>query len=206
VGWYRLKAALVVALVCAAETASADVFDGLDVGAATGIVTGAIEETKTDGSVQTFKVGGIPLAAMLNRDLAPSWTGSLQFQVLLDVANQQMIRQGLAGTLSYHILGGARRLVTPGNTLKLTSANNYNLSIDVRGGIFDYAAANKRDPTENVSGGIWEMAVGIEYRRDLSEQNALGASLMISTLTLPASVERLATKTRELLFFWRTYF
>ncbi len=185
--------------------ARADVFDGLDVSVASGVATGTVAQEKSDGSVKTFQMGGIPFAAMLNRDLAESWSGSLQAQVMLDLANYAMIRQGFAGTLLYHVLGGARRISHAGDMVTTTSTSRYNLSLAVRGGIFDYAAASRKNPSESVSGGVWEMASGLEYRRDVSETSAFGVSFMTTVVTLPTSVQRLASRTTELLGFWRVY-
>jgi hypothetical protein len=188
-----------------AVEARADVFDGLDTSIGTGGIFGTVAETQDDGSLRTFQFGGIPFATMLNRDLAEHWTGSLQFQVLLDVINQQMIRQGVAGTLCYHLLGGARRLMAPGELMSTVSTSTYNLSLAVRGGIFNFAAADRENPADNLSGGIWEMATGVEYRRTLSDTSAAGLSAMQTVITFPASVDRLAAKTTELLAFWRVY-
>jgi hypothetical protein len=116
-----------------------------------------------------------------------------------------MVRQGFAGTLSYHLLGGARRIESPGEFVNVVSTSRYNLSIAVRGGVFNYAAADRKNPSEHLSGAVWEMSSGIEYRRSISEASALGASVMATVITLPASVERLATRTVELLAFWRVY-
>jgi hypothetical protein len=188
-----------------APAALADVFDGLDTSVATGGVFGTVEQLQEDGSPRTFRIGGIPFAAMLNRDLAESWTGSLQFQLLLDVINQQMIRQGVAGTLCYHILGGARRIATPGDFMSTVSTSVYNLSLALRGGLFNFAAADRENPTENLSGGVWEMAAGLEFRRSLTDTSAAGVSAMQTVITFPASVDRLATRTTEVLAFWRVY-
>jgi hypothetical protein len=188
-----------------APAALADAFDGLDTSVATGGVVGTVEELQEDGSLRTFQIGGVPFAAMLNRDLAESWTGSLQFQVLLDVINQQMIRQGVAGTLFYHILGGARRITTPGDFMSTVSTSVYNLSLAVRGGIFNFAAADRKNPSVKLSGGVWEMASGLEFRRSISDTSAAGVSAMHTVITFPASVDRLATRTTEVLAFWRVY-
>jgi hypothetical protein len=204
----KTRVAIIAALVVTwveNPCARADVLDGLDTSIGSGGVVGQLAATQTDGTVRQFRFGGIPFAAFLNRDMAERWTGSLQLQALLDVINQQMLRQGFAGTISYHLLGGARQIRAPGEFVNAISTSRYNLSIAVRGGLFNYAAADRKNPSERLSGAVWEMAAGVEYRRTVSERSALGASLMATVITLPASVERIASRSAELLGFWRVY-
>lgn len=185
------------------SAAVADVFDNLDLSVGSGAVVGTVSATDKDGTVRKFRIGGIPFEAMINRDLSERWTANTQAQVLLDVVNQQMLRQGFAGMLCYHFLGGARRLESQGEVLSSTSTSRYNLSVAVRAGVFSYAATDRKDPSQRLSGGVWEMASGIEYRRTVSERGAVGVSVLGTVLTLPASVDRISTQTIELLGFWR---
>lgn len=185
--------------------AQADIFSGLDVGIGSGLVVGRVSATEADGTSRQFRTGGIPFVGMLNRDLASKWTGSLQGQVLLDTVNQQMIRQGFSGSLAYHLFGGVRRMSSVSDIAKNVATNRYNLSVVLRGGIFNFAAAEKNDPEARLSGSIWEMASGTELRYSPSEANAFGASAMTTVVTLPASVDRLSARMIEVLGFWRVY-
>jgi hypothetical protein len=200
--WIRAAFAF---LVIGSVTANADVPEGLDMSAGTGGALGSVAKTREDGTAQTYPIGGVPFAAILNRDLAEHWAGGLEAQMMLDIVNQQMIRQGFAGSISYHLLGGPRRLVWPGSAVNITSMSHYNLSFKTRGGIFNYAAAARNDPGHGLSGSVWEFSAGVEYRQDLSERNAAGTSLMTTVLSLPASIDRLSTSMTELLLFWRFY-
>jgi hypothetical protein len=188
-----------------AGKAFCDPFAGLDISVASGLVAGRISSTNADGTTRQFRIGGVPFAVMLNRDLSGKFTGSLQTQLLLDVVNQQMVRQGFSGILSYHVFGGARQIAVPGDMVHTVSTSPYNLSLSVRGGLFSYAAADRKDPKTKLSGSVWEMAGGIEYRRTVTPTSAIGASFLGTVLTLPSSVERLSTRTFELLGFWRMY-
>lgn len=202
----RLAAGLfALGMAVASSDAPADPLEGFDVSFGSGGVVGKVAATESDGTVRNFRVGGIPFAGLLNRDVAEHWTASFQVQVLLDVVNQQMLRQGFAGTMSYHLLGGARRLAASSEALSSTSTSRYNLSIPVRAGIFNYAATNRKDPSQRLSGAAWELASGLEYRRTISERSALGVSVLATVITLPASVDRIATRTVEVLGYWRVY-
>lgn len=201
--------AFVVAILCmlssAATVAKADAFDGLDVATGSGAVMGTVIATDSDGTTRRFTTNGIPFVAMLYRDLASHWTGNLQAQVLLDLRNQQMIRQGFAGTMAYHVLGGARRIVSANDVVRNISTSRYNLSLLLRGGVFNYAATDRENPKLRLSGSVWEMASGLEYRWTMSDTSAVGASVLGSVITLPASVDRLTARTVEVLGFWRVY-
>lgn len=199
------KASIATFFLCTASAGMADVFDGLDVGAASGGVAGHVSSTDSDGKSRNFRIGGMPFVAMLNRDLASQWTGSLQGQVLLDAVNRQMIRQGFSGTLAYHVLGGSRRIVNASDVAKEVATNRYNVSVLVRGGVFSYAATESDDPKARLSGSVWEMASGLEYRKTVSEKSAFGASAISTVVTLPASVDRLSARVVEVLAFWRVY-
>lgn len=191
--------------LCSASTVRADVFDGLDVGTGSGGVAGRVSSRDSEGETHKFRIGGLPFVAMLNRDLASQWTGSLQAQVLLDAVNRQMIRQGFSGTLAYHFLGGSRRIATASDVAKELATNRYNVSILVRGGVFSYAATERNDPKSRLSGSVWEMASGLEYRKTVSEKSAFGASAISTVVTLPASVDRLSARVVEVMAFWRVY-
>lgn len=176
-----------------------------DVSILSGFALGTVSKTLNDGSSQTFRIGGVPLGFSRNFDISYNWSTALGGQILLDIINRQMIRQGFTGSCSYHLLGGPRRLDGLGESIRVTSTNSYNLSLVGRAALFNYGASDPKSPGTNLAGGVWEIASGLEYRKEISDSSATGAMIMLSMTTLPASVERLASKTNELLFFWRHF-
>jgi hypothetical protein len=189
----------------AAPPAAADIFDGLDVSVASGFALGTVSQEQVNGEVQSFPFGGVPFAAILNRDLAEKWSGGVEVELMLDVLNQQMNRSGAAGVLLYHLLGGARHLKRGGGNVELVSTSPQSLSVGMRGGTYNFALASRKNPAQHLTGGVWEASTGLEYRRDLSDTSAIGASAYTTVLTLPSSVERLQANTTEFLGFWRVY-
>lgn len=209
----KLVLTLLLLVVC--EAARADVFDGMDVSVGTGGVAGTVSTEKksssldaTKGSKRQFTIGGIPLVAMLNRDFSEHWSGNVQAQSMFDTINQQIARQGFAAAGVYHIVGGARRLTSTRGTsdfFTVQATNRHNLSVAIRGGVFHYAATERDNIDNKISGSVWDIASGFEYRRNLSEANAFGVSAMGTVATLPASVDRLSARTGELVLFWRVF-
>jgi hypothetical protein len=205
---FRVWLPLLFNVLFAAQWALADVFDGMDVSVGTGGVAGSVTAAGENGSVRQFNIGGVPLIAMLNRDFSEHWSGSVQVQSMFDTINQQMARQGFAAASSYHIVGGARQLSSaegPGDFFTVRATNRHNLSVSIRGGVFHYAATQRDNIENKISGSVWDVASGFEYRRNLSEADAVGLSVMGTIATLPASVDRLAAKTGELVIFWRVF-
>ena len=186
-----------------AGLARSEVNDAADLSLVTGFVNGSVTKQQIDGSRRTFQMGGIPLGAALNRNLSANWTGALSGHILLDIVNRQVIRQGIGGSMSYHLLGGARRLSLPGDMVSISTSNSYNFSLLGRVNLQNYAASDPERPTNNIAGGLWEIATGLEYRKDFSESSAYGVAMLLSIATMPASVQRLSSKTSELLLFWR---
>jgi hypothetical protein len=191
-----------ISLALSLGTSSA-IFAGTDLNVGTGLALGTVSQTLSDGSLKSFQMGGVPLQLGLNKDLAAKLSASIAPQILLDVANRQVVRQGVTASIAYHLIGSAGRLEYPGERFRVTSLSIQNLSLISRAGLFNYAASEPNRPTSNVTGGLWEFAVGFEYRRDVGEESALGLTVMATVLTIPASVQRLKSQMMETLIFWR---
>lgn len=168
---------------------------------------GSIHRPERNGVTdKTFQVGGLPLGIAWNHDASFHLSTTINAQLMIDVPNSQVMRQGVEGGMAYHILGGARRIVNNASDVRSISTSPFNLSLLGRMGIFNYSASTKNKPVENVAGSVLEARTGIEYRKDLSEVSALGTELLATLFTLPASTERLAPRFIEWSFFWRMYF
>lgn len=195
-----ISAALLYPAVCVADTKAQP-----DVSLLTGFAIGTVTKRQVDRSNQTFQIGGVPLGLSWNHDISRDWSTALSGEFLLDAVNKQMIRQGFTGAIAYHLFGGGRRLDNLGDAIHVTATNSYNLSLLGRAGLFNYAASDPNSPSTSLAGGVWEIAMGVEYRKEVFDASALGASNLVSLTTLPASVERLSSRMNEVLFFWRYY-
>ncbi len=182
---------------------SSTLFADADISVGTGLALGTVSQTLADGSLKSFQMGGVPLQLGLNKDVAAKLSASFAPQILLDIVNRQVVRQGATASIAYHLIGSSRRLDYPGERFRVSSVSIPNLSLISRAGLFNYAASEPNRPTSNVTGGLWEFAVGFEYRRDIGEESALGLSIMATALTIPASVQRLKSQMMEALIFWR---
>ena len=171
-----------------------------------GMVVGEVSQPLRKGGSRTFTISGIPLGFGATWDMGPNWGFQADGSVLLDVIGRQQIRQGVSATLSYHLLGGAKRLAAEGPLVSVTARNPSSLSLVFRAGLFQYSASDANDPSISLSGSIWDLGSGVEFRRDLGEEHAIGASLLTTVTTVPASKERLSAQNKELLLFWQTYF
>ena len=178
--WIPSLAALCLLTQAPSAYAAKDI---LDVSAMTGVAFGTVSQQQKLWSSKKFMLGGIPLGLAIYQDIAPSWTVHLDIQAILDIVGKQQIRQGLSGTLNYHILGGAKRMSTSGPILHSTSRYLTNLSLAFRGGVYHFSASNAEDPSLTLSGSLWDLAAGIEYRQDIGEFSSIGSSLMSTVMT-----------------------
>ena len=129
----------------------------------------------------------------------------LQAQFLLDLSNSQVVRQGGSVGGAYHLLGGVRRREDDYGSVKFTRRNFYNLSLVGRIAFQKYAASNKKATSRGVSGSVFELLTGVEFRLDLSEAHAFGIEALTNTFTMPASVTRITPLAQEFAVFWRFF-
>ena len=160
------------------------------------------DESSSDES-SSADVGGIPCAVAFNKDLLLNLSMMMQWQFIVDLINSQVIRQGFEGGVSYHVFGGSKLVLVPGDMAVIAHRNPYNISLVGRAGLQQYAASSKDNPSDNFSGSAFEIRAGIEYRTDISRTSAYGFELLQTIYTLPTSVERISPMITELSFFWR---
>ena len=153
----------------------------------------------------TYTVGGMPLGIAWNRDNSFNWSTTLGAQMMIDIPNSQVMRQGFEGGFSYHLLGGSRRLVDNSSDVHTVSTSPYNFSVVGRIGFFNYSSSTKSTPMVSIVGSVFEGRGGFEYRRDLSASKAIGAEFISTIFSLPASVERISPRFIEFSLFLRTF-
>ena len=129
----------------------------------------------------------------------------MQAQLLLDSVSAQVVRQGAGIGVAYHLLGGVRRKTETYRYATFVKRNRYNLSAIARVALQNYAASAKTDTSAGISGAVFEVVTGAEFRFDLSEGHALGFEGVTTAYTLPASVERLTPRVQEYIAFWRFF-
>jgi hypothetical protein len=185
------------------DTALAGSPETFDFSVAGGIALGTVLVEQKDLSSQKFQIGGVPLSVTWTNDSSQNWSYHYSIQALLDIVNRQVIRQGFTITSCYHLLGGARRTVDGGSSLRITRSNSHHFSMISRVAILNYSASDPKTPSQNLSGSLWEVGAGTEFRKDISDESAMGFSLLLGVTSFPASAARLSSRIHELSFFWR---
>jgi hypothetical protein len=191
-------------------TASARLFDqdqGLDVSYKLGFTNGTMSRP-ADGTTppQEFQYAGMPATFALNHEMAAWFSFFYEGQVVFDFANEMVTRKGASAGVCGHMLGGSRSAVIdrfPGYTLR--SKNSRNLSACARMSYFSYSASSKTNLRDRATGSIVENLYGLQYRQDVTDQMALGIEAFFTLFNIPASVERLDTRSQEVSLFLRTY-
>jgi hypothetical protein len=178
----------------------------VDLSTKIGATSGQIKEPgdgKRDPD-RVFSYGGAIISFALNHDVSKRLTGMVQYQLVADLVNSQVSRQGVDAGIAYHLLGGAMRLNETHDNATIAMSQPYNLSFLARTGWRNYGASAKQDPSNKVSGSLLEILAGLEYRWSPSESlQAFGFEALDTVFGLPASVERLQTKGLEASLFWR---
>ena len=175
---------------------------GPDITYKTGVAVGRIGVVRDAGTTATYTIGGVPIGAALNHDFSHRVTGSFGGQVLLDVINREMLRQGVEAGVSYHLLGGSRRLEYSGDRVSVAATSNSSVSLTLMGGLYNYAASVDNGAV-SFNGSVFETKAGFEYRRDRDRDSSWGAALLSTLFTMPASVNHLKPRVIELMFFLR---
>jgi hypothetical protein len=195
---------IVILLLCFISSALARADDEIDISFRVGGAAGSIKASSERGK-ESSNFGGIPFGIAWHKDLSGKFASMIQGMTLFDVVNTQLIRQGIEAGLSYHLLGGARRLVKQGGEAGIVSRSASALSLALRGGFQSFAATDKNDPTSRVSGSAFEVRSGLEYRQEMTDSGALVVELISTVFSVPASVDRLTPRAVELIFAWRTF-
>ncbi len=175
-----------------------------DVSVKTGGFTGSITKPGEGGaSSSTYQYGGISTGVALNHNYASYATVIFQAALILDLTNEQVSRQDIDIGFAYHILGGSKIHKRESKFSTRVWRNPYNLSIVILSGLHNYAASEKDDTANSITGSVLETLLGFQYRHDFNVNNSFGVESLTTVLDIPASVERLKPTGTDLSLFWR---
>lgn len=177
-----------------------------DIGVKTGVCIGSLSKTTTVAGEQTKiegSFGGFPLAIAYYLDLNPKFTMEAQGEVMFDLLNNQIVRQGFDLSLGYHIMGGSREVSMVPDVVYGRASSG--LSVVGRGGLHNYSAVSKQDSSTKISGGVFEIMGGFQYRREFSKSSDIGGELMMSLFSVPASTEQIKPQLIQLVGIWRFF-
>lgn len=179
-----------------------------DVSAKVGGSLGTLSIESTKGSAssketkESYALGGIPFYLQANFDMSERFSFAIGPGLLFDAANSVILRQTIEFGALMHVFGGARRLNRPGEAVSIVATSPWNLSLGLKTSLNNYGA---RVETVEFTGSVIEAKIGLEYRRDVSQNSAYGSEIYATTLTIPSSVTRIQYQAVELLGFWRFY-
>jgi hypothetical protein len=176
-----------------------------DLGLRTGLVVGTVTQTDVDsGTDRRFKYGGIPLAFVFSNNLSTKLTFHLEPNIVADISNKQITRKGIDIGFSYHLNGGSRRVVTDLGHAHIVSAEDNDLSIITRIGFHGYSATAETT-VDSIEGSLLQLALGLQYRFEVSDNSSLTTEVGYSVFGLPSGPERLATALLDIGLTWRFF-
>jgi hypothetical protein len=182
--------------------AKSDPENKLDVSTKVGFVLGTVSVPQPNGTaVNTYAFGGVGMSFDLNRDVSENLTVFLDPNVVLDIVNDQMTRQGVNLGLAYHLFGGSKSVIESYEYKTQTIQSPYNFSVLVAGGLANYGASDKEDKA-SIKGSIFEITSGLQFRKDLTDYS-IGAEASFTLFSFPSSVERITHQGEEFYIFWR---
>lgn len=206
-----LFAILVMNAAPAAHAVSVDengiqTFD-LDVSYKIGIASGTIKKPRDgDKPEGNFSFYGLPFTATLNQEVTSYATFYYEGEILLDIANNMITRKSFAGGACLHMLGGSRRAIEVKSVpYVLITTHKWNISACNRASYFLYSAANKDDLSQSVDGATFEDFVGTQLRYEPWEGVSVGFEFMVSVYGVPATSDRISSKSQELKLLLRTF-
>lgn len=151
-----------------------------------------------------FAFGGVPVSVATYQALSMDWSGSAQFQLMMDFINRQIIRQGIDLGLNWHLSGGPSSYELIKDHVSIENA--YDISWVFRLGYTNFSAVNRGTDVIKVAGSLVEVRTGFSFRRSLSPHAGWGLEVLTSVFNLPASIEQLDTKfTEASLFYTRPF-
>lgn len=180
---------------------------GIDASIKVGGGTGTVSRSgrSVNEADLTYKFGGVLIAPAVNQHFSRRLSLCYQYEILLDMINSQVARQGLAMDVSMHILGGARRTEQDFKQVHLLQRNSYNLSLVGNFAFQRYAASTKDGTAPSLSGSTFEVLAGMEYRQDISDSYAVGMEALSTVFSMPGSVERITSKVLLVNLFLRMF-
>jgi len=161
-----------------------------------------VDPTRKKGN-QEVGFGGIPLGARITTSSDAHYSLVYQAGILLDLGNNQVVQQGGEFGVSWHFIGGARKVKRVSSLGTIFGTSPYDLSLLARVGYFQFSASSINDPSDRVTGAVVDFRTGIGYRRDILYTSALAVEIMATVYSIPASLERISHSALDFSLIWR---
>lgn len=168
-----------------------------------GAAFGTVTQTATEAT-PPIDYGGSPIGVGLNKDFLRWFSVAVEFHFILDIPNVQITRTGFDLDFFIHLLGGSRRTFEKYGDSELMIRDPYAVSLLFKTGFYSYGFSSPSVDFE-VKGSVFENQLGLAFRRDLDDRNALTFEALATVYSLPAGVERLSTRIYSFIAGWRFY-
>lgn len=187
-----------------ANAAGEESYDGRlwDLSLQTGMVYGNIRE---GSSTTTKPYGGFPFSLVLREPILRKLVLIAMFQVVVDLGNFQVSRQGIDLGVEYVLMGGQRRRIDDQGSVKVMTEHPWDISAVFKGGFHLYSAVNPTNANDSVQGSVYQTMAGISYRRDFGKSSSFYSHALLNVINFPSSVERISPSLFELGLGWRFY-
>lgn len=149
--------------------------------------------------------GYVAGATVYNESIFDNQTVYVSGDMLIDQANQQVIRKGFSLGTNYALIGGKKRIIERLKPGAFVSQNNFFVTWNNRLSYDSYSVTSTKLGIETLDGSVVSLLTGVGINMFISTQMSLGISLMQSVMSFSASVEKSSATTTELSVAFRTY-
>ncbi len=146
---------------------------------------------------------GNPISLGINYDAGPDLTLGAELW-LVAVGSSLLAEKGLFFTMAYHLMGGSRYIAEDMGFARIVRRNPFNLSFVSRVGynLIEYANV---DNSKNVTGAMFEVMMGIQFRQDIGENSAIALEYLMTMMSLPANNPLVTSKRTAILLSYRFF-
>lgn len=165
-----------------------------------GIVTGTIKagDEKSSTGAHSYGLGGLAVGLTFYRDIAESQTLAFAPSLLVDLTNQQIIRNGVEGSWFYHLWGGSGYVTEDYDRVVIKGSTSFSLSVLATLGYFNYAATVGETSTQAIRGSTLESRLGVAYRSTLGSGASWSVALLHTFITFRTSIDKVQPSLTEL--------
>ena len=160
--------------------------------------------TNKYGVNKTFG-GYLAGVSIYNENLLDQQTATFTADILVDAANQQVIRKGFGVGTNWAVFGGKKRTIERLKTGVIVSQSNYSISWNNRLSYDSFTVTPVAVGIDNLDGSNVSWLTGLGINLFYGTESNLGLSLMSTVLSFSSSIEKSTQKSTEFGLAWRTY-
>ena len=168
------------------------------IGGATGVIQ---YRDDTLDEFDQIQMGGIPVALVMHKDTGPTTSRHFQGQIIIDLVNQQVLRQGVDVGYAWNLLGNSKKFSVVGD--QVHGVGGSSVAFVTRMGLHQYSIASADSALVKFSGGVLEFKAGLDARYDMGEED-LGFEMSTHILSMPAGTTVIKPSIFEIAFYFRS--